>query len=45
MAQLVICAGLLDRRPVIGLLVGTLLRSETNYYVCITEITEVSHAV
>lgn len=38
MARLVISAQLLDRRPVIGLLVGTLLRSETSYYVCVTEV-------
>jgi hypothetical protein len=42
MARLVISARLLDRRPVMGLLVGTLLCSETDYYVCVTEV---SHAV
>ncbi len=38
MARLVISARLLDRRPVTGVLVGTLLRSETDYYVCLTEV-------
>jgi hypothetical protein len=40
MARLVISAQLLDRRPVIGLLVGTLPRSETEYYVCVTEVSD-----
>ena len=40
MARLVISARLLDRRPVMGLLVGTLLRSETDYYVCVTEVSD-----
>jgi len=38
MARLVISARLLDRRPVLGLLVGTFLRSETEYYACLTEV-------
>jgi hypothetical protein len=40
MARLVISAGLLDCRPDMGLLVGTLLRSETDYFVCVTEVSQ-----
>jgi hypothetical protein len=40
MARLVTSAFLLDRRPVIGLLFGTSLETETSYYVCITELTD-----
>lgn len=38
MARLVISALMLDYRPVMGLLVGTLVRSETDYFVCISEV-------
>lgn len=40
MARLVTSALLLDQRTVIGLLFGTSLETETNYYVCITELTD-----
>jgi hypothetical protein len=40
MAGLVLAARLLDRRPAMGLLVGTFLRRETDYYVCVTEVSD-----
>ena len=40
MARLVTSASLLDNRPVIGLLFGTSLETESSYYVCITELTD-----
>jgi hypothetical protein len=39
MSRLVTSALFLDQRPVVGLLLGTFLESETSYYVCITELT------
>jgi hypothetical protein len=40
MARLVVSARLLDRRPVMGLLVGTHLQSETDFYVSVTEVSD-----
>jgi hypothetical protein len=39
MSRLVTSALFLDQRPVVGLLFGTFLETETNYYVYITELT------